>query len=170
MFRSCIAALSNVPPVSTHRCEAPSIDQSQSAHPMRLAFYRTQLFYAGTAHGRVVSPPSTQAEDIGARHDVEPPSCHGFKHSTGHSLAKAVVRPDRSDRSGQTPGRTVRPPLRCSLGSAALTLSTMDTPTPLGADLIGSHPFLKHHERNIAIAAILIWMLSIVQAVALSHA
>ena len=34
---------------------------------------------------------------------------------------------------------------------------------------MGSHPFFKHHERIIAIAAILIWMLSIVQAVALSQ-
>jgi hypothetical protein len=33
-----------------------------------------------------------------------------------------------------------------------------------------SRPFIKHHEWIIAIAAIRIWMLSIVQAVALSQA
>jgi hypothetical protein len=31
-------------------------------------------------------------------------------------------------------------------------------------------PFFKHHEQMIAIAAILIWILSIVQAIALSLA
>ena len=99
-------------------------EQSQSAHPRRLAFYRAQLFDAGTR--RVVSPPNIRAEDMGARHEVEPTSRHGYNYSRGHPLGEPSS--ERNDIPGQATrflSITVCPPLRCSLGNAALTHSQL---------------------------------------------